>query len=298
MVLTRKFNTATVIRIPVVKAGSVDHALAADWTPENGDVLIQKDGGGWNNVTNLPTAVAAGNSATWNFSLTATELSAAIVEIMISDAAIKVVVDSYFQIETFGNASANIMFDLGGAGAGAELLVVTLLTNLSAPVEGAVVYAHNASGALVGRANTNASGVAIVNPGPGIITLTASYAGYSIPSVSATVAPAVNQTASMVATEASVPASDDPTICTVSMTVRDLDSGVIKVGAQGTCTLAKLPQNVQGSFLVQQVITKESNAQGVIAWPLPRGAVVIIVIPGCYDKKVVVPDAAGLDLGA
>ena len=85
--------------IPLIKAGVTNHAVSADWTPAAGDVKIQKDGGGWNNVTNLPTATAAGNAATWAFALTATEMQAAVIEIEISDAATKAVEDDHFQIE-------------------------------------------------------------------------------------------------------------------------------------------------------------------------------------------------------
>lgn len=110
-----KYNTARHIYIPVVKRAVVDFAVSADWTPAAGDVKISKDGGAAANVTNLPTAITMGNTAMWDFSLTATELQAAQVVVMVADSATKAVEDQSFIIETYGNASAQHVFDLGTA---------------------------------------------------------------------------------------------------------------------------------------------------------------------------------------
>ena len=107
-----KYGVARIIRIPMVKRGVVDHAVGADWTPAAGDVKISKDGGAAANVTNLPTAIVMGNSALWAFSLTATEMEAAQVSVIIADSATKAVEDSGFDIETLGHASAQHLFDL------------------------------------------------------------------------------------------------------------------------------------------------------------------------------------------
>lgn len=110
-----KYNTARHIYIPIVKRGVVDHAVSADWTPAAGDVKISKDGAAAANVTNLPTAIAMGNSTIWDFSLTATEMSAAQVMVTIADSTTKAVEDSGFIVETYGNASAQHGFDLATA---------------------------------------------------------------------------------------------------------------------------------------------------------------------------------------
>jgi len=110
-----KYGVARHIRIPVPKAGSAAHAVSADWTPAAGDVKISKDGGTAANVTNLPTAIAMGNSALWDFSLTATEMEAAQVNVTVADSATKAVDDTGFVIETYGHASAQHAFDLGTA---------------------------------------------------------------------------------------------------------------------------------------------------------------------------------------
>jgi hypothetical protein len=107
----RKYGVATHIYIPIPKASSANHAVSGDWTPAAGDVKISKDGGATANVTNLPTAIAMGNSTIWDFSLTATEMQAAQIMITVSDSATKAVDDTGFIIETYGNASALHAFD-------------------------------------------------------------------------------------------------------------------------------------------------------------------------------------------
>lgn len=116
----RKYNTLTVtgstaIRIPIIKRGVVDFAVGADWTPAAGDVKINIDGAGPANVTNLPTAVASGNTAYWEFILTAAELTCKQAIITIADASTKVIEDQCFLVETFGHASAMYPADYSAA---------------------------------------------------------------------------------------------------------------------------------------------------------------------------------------
>lgn len=110
-----KYGVARHIYIPVVKRAVVDFAVSADWTPGAGDVKISKDGGAAANVTNLPVAITMGNTAIWDFSITATEMQAAQVVVTVVDSATKAVEDQSFIIETYGNASAQGAFDLGTA---------------------------------------------------------------------------------------------------------------------------------------------------------------------------------------
>lgn len=111
-----KYGVARHIYVPMVKRAVADFAVGADWTPSAGDVKISKDGGAFANVTNLPTVIASANTgAVWDFSLTATEMQAAQVTVVISDAATKAVEDQSFIIQTFGNASAQMPLDLGTA---------------------------------------------------------------------------------------------------------------------------------------------------------------------------------------
>ncbi len=110
-----KYGVARHIYIPIVKRAVVDFAVSADWTPAAGDVKISKDGGAAANVTNLPTAIAMGNTAIWDFSLTATEMQATQIVVTVADAATKAVEDQAFVIETYGNASAQDGFDISSA---------------------------------------------------------------------------------------------------------------------------------------------------------------------------------------
>lgn len=112
MFLTR-YGVGRHIYIPMVKRAVVDYAVGADWTPVAGDVKVSKDGGAAANVTNLPVAIVMGNTAVWDFSLTAAELTAAQVIVTVADAATKAVEDTYFPIETYGNAAAQHVMDFG-----------------------------------------------------------------------------------------------------------------------------------------------------------------------------------------
>lgn len=110
-----KYGEARHVYVPIIKRAAVDFAVGADWTPSAGDVKISKDGGAAANVTNLPTAIAMGNGAMWDFSLTATEMQAAQVMVTVADAATKAVEDTMFIVETYGHASAQHAFDLDTA---------------------------------------------------------------------------------------------------------------------------------------------------------------------------------------
>jgi len=132
MIILRKYNTATHIYIPIIKRGVVDFSVGADWTPVAGDVKISKDGGAAANVTNLPTAIAMGNTAMWDFNLTATELQAAKIMITVADAVTKTVEDQCIAIETYGNASAQHAVDLSDS----VRMGLTALPNAAAGANG------------------------------------------------------------------------------------------------------------------------------------------------------------------
>src|SRR4051794_15616019 len=112
MFFLSKYNTASHFYLPVIKRGLQDFAVSADWTPSAGDVKISKDGGAAANVTNLPTAIAMGNGAIWDFSLTATEMQAAQIVVTVADSATKAVEDQAIVIETYGHASGQHELDL------------------------------------------------------------------------------------------------------------------------------------------------------------------------------------------
>lgn len=137
-----KYGVARHIYIAISKAGSANHASSGDWTPAAGDVKISKDGGAAANVTNLPTAIAMGNSSIWDFSLTATEMQAAQVVVTIADSATKAVDDTGFEIETYGNASAQHAVDF----ADSVRAGLTALPNAAAGANGGLPLSVDASG--------------------------------------------------------------------------------------------------------------------------------------------------------
>lgn len=110
--LLAKYNTQTTFYFPIVKRNSVDLAATADWTPATGDTKVSKDGGNFANTSNNPAAVGGTGSVGWSLVVTATELSAAVVNIQIVDSATKAVEDQYLTIYTYGHASAKIQVDL------------------------------------------------------------------------------------------------------------------------------------------------------------------------------------------
>lgn len=124
-----KYGVARHIYIAIPKAGSANHAVSADWTPAAGDVKISKDGGAAANVTNLPTAIAMGNSTIWDFSLTATEMQAAQIMVTVADSATKAVDDTGFIIETYGDASGQHALDLDTALSSQTVGTATSVTN-------------------------------------------------------------------------------------------------------------------------------------------------------------------------
>lgn len=165
MVFLRKYNTATHIYVPIIKRGVIDFAVSADWTPSAGDVKISLDGAAAANVTNLPTAITMGNTAMWDFSLTAGELQAAKVLISVSDSATKAVEDQFIIIETFGNASAQFQVDLSDS----VRFGLTALPNAAAAANGGLATV-DASNAVKVQSGTGANQISLSS---GLVTLAA-----------------------------------------------------------------------------------------------------------------------------
>ena len=150
-----KYGVAVHFCKSLVKRGVVDLAVSVDWTPAAGDVKISKDGGAAANVTNLPTAITMGNTALWDFSLTATEMQAAKIRITISDSATKAVEDVAFEIDTYGNASAQHAVDFTDA----VRFGLTALPNAAAEAAGGL-YTR---GTGAGQVNQPANGMIDTN---------------------------------------------------------------------------------------------------------------------------------------
>lgn len=99
------------VRVPIVKRAVVDYAVGADWTPAAGDVKVSIDGGAAANIGTLPTAVAMGNTAYWDFVFSGLELQGKKITVTVADAATKVIEDQGFDIITWGHPSAGEPWD-------------------------------------------------------------------------------------------------------------------------------------------------------------------------------------------
>ena len=144
-----KYGVAVHVYIPMIKRGVVDFAVSADWTPAAGDVKVSKDGGAAANVTNLPVAITMGNTAMWDYSMTATEMQAAKVMVTIADSATKAVEDSMFIVWTHGNASAQYQVDL----ADSVRAGLTALPNAAAEAAGGLYTRGSGAGQINQPAN-------------------------------------------------------------------------------------------------------------------------------------------------
>ncbi len=166
MYILAKYNTATTIYFPMVKRGLVDLAATADWTPANGDCNISKDGGA---QANPAGTVAISTGVTWKLALSGTELSAAIVQVMIVDSATKAVEDQWLEIRTYGNASAYFINDPTLAATAANLTQIDGVANASATFNLTKLNIVNTGGdALVATSSgSNGSGFAITGNGSG-----------------------------------------------------------------------------------------------------------------------------------
>lgn len=113
MIFLRKYATAaTVDGVVLVTAGAA--AFKANPTLATGDVKISKDGGAFANLGTLPVVTPASGRAV-QVVLTDTELTCARAVIQFVDAAGAEWEDQQIIIETYGNASATHLFDLGTA---------------------------------------------------------------------------------------------------------------------------------------------------------------------------------------
>jgi hypothetical protein len=166
-----KYGVAVHVYIPMIKRGVVDFAVSADWTPAAGDVKISKDGGAAANVTNLPTAITMGNTAMWDFSITATEMQAAKVMVTIADSATKAVEDSMFIIWTHGNASGQYQVDFADSTAFGLSRIDAAITSRLAPTVAARTLDVSAGGeAGVDWANVGSPTTAVGLTGTTIAT--------------------------------------------------------------------------------------------------------------------------------
>jgi hypothetical protein len=159
MIILAKYGTALTVRIPLIKAGSNNFAVGADYTPVAGDTKITRDGGGAQNTVNNPAALVMGNGAIWTLVIAATELQSAEVVITCIDAATKAIEDQALIIHTYGNASARHAVDLNDA----VRAGLTALPNAAAEAAGGLYTRGTGAGQINqpqnGRVDVNVVGM-------------------------------------------------------------------------------------------------------------------------------------------
>lgn len=245
----RKYNTllvtgTTAIRIPIVKRAAVDFAVGADWTPAAGDVKIAVDGAAPANVTNLPTAVASGNGAYWEFILTAAELSCKQAIVTVADAATKAVEDQAFIVETFGHASAMYPPDFTDAAAlGLSRLDAAISTRLASAGYTAPL---DASG------TRTAVGLAAAN----LDTQLSTIAGYIDTEVAAILAAVDTEVAAIKAKTDNLPAS--PAAVGSAMT---LASGAIDSAAVAAAAANKIADHILRRALATALASSDGDTK-------------------------------------
>jgi len=164
MFFLAKYNTQTVFTFPMVKRGVVDFAATADWTPATGDTKISKDGGNVANTTNNPAAVGGTGSVDWTLTLTATELSASVIDVQIVDSATKAVEDQFLKIYTYGNASAKLLVDFSDV----VRFGLTALPNAAAEAAGGLYTRGTGAGQINQPANGMSDANVVRNAGTAI----------------------------------------------------------------------------------------------------------------------------------
>ena len=111
MEVLRKYGVQTTILFPLIDAGAQDFE-ATPVTHAAGDTQISKDEGAFANTSN---AFAHEGKGIYSIVLTATEMQAARIVVVIVDSATKAWEDQAVIISTYGNASGQHAFDLDTA---------------------------------------------------------------------------------------------------------------------------------------------------------------------------------------
>src|ERR1044071_1316284 len=253
MFLLAKYNTSTTFTFPMVKRGVVDLAGTSDWTPATGDTKISKDGGNFANTTNNPAAVGGTGSVGWTLTLTATELSAAVIDIQIVDSATQAVEDQFFKIYTYGNASAKILVDLSDT----VRLGLTALPNAAAEAAGGL-YTR---GTGAGQINQDANGRVDAN--------VKTWIGGTIPAVNVTGVPIVDDKYLLgtIYTTPAVAGTQDVNVKNIggtAQTGRDLGASVLLSSGTGTGQL-DFASGVVKANLAQILGTALTETAGEIA---------------------------------
>lgn len=105
MALLREYGVATSTLVPVIKVNDTDFADTGDYAYASGDIVVCKDAGTPANISTSPTEVDFSGASVMllQIDLTAAEMQAAQVDVIIVDAALE---HQCIKIETYGHPSA------------------------------------------------------------------------------------------------------------------------------------------------------------------------------------------------
>lgn len=155
-VLLAKYGVSFTYPITLINASTGNFATTSDYTQAAGDVQVSKDNGAYANASFNMTAVAGTNGTTWNHVLTAAEMQAKFIRVLVADAAPKAILDDEYIIQTFGDASASIITDLSLANIYANVLAINSSTNAAANL------ARGTLGTVLGTVGIGSSTTSIV----------------------------------------------------------------------------------------------------------------------------------------
>jgi len=251
MFLLAKYGVETVFRFPIIKRAVADFAATADWTPATGDTKVSKDGGNFANTTNNPAATGGTGSVGWTLTLTATELTAAEIDVQIVDSATKAVEDQWLTVYTYGNASAKIPMDLSDL----VHLGITALPNAAAEAAGGLIT----RGTGAGQVNQDAAGRMDVNVAAWKTGVVATPNSTGVPKVDVVgqlgVAPAALDGSGYV--QASVATMQANTITATATAADCIDASALSTDAVTEIinAIKAAVIETQGSYTIQQALS-------------------------------------------
>lgn len=214
-VLLAKYGVAFTYPVTLINATTGNLAGTSDYTEATGDVQISKDNGAYVNRTNGLAANAGTNATTWYHTISATEMQAKFVRVLIADAAPKAILDDEYIIQTFGHASASIVADFSNANLYANIKAIdddtSAQTNLKRGVLGTVlgtVDVGSTTTSIVTSSLSPAAGIADQFKGK-IVTFDSATTTSNLRGVSTDITASSNLGVLTVSTLPTAPASTD-----------------------------------------------------------------------------------------
>jgi hypothetical protein len=179
------------------------------------------------------------------------------------------------------------------AGSGASTATITVNDGTNPIADCSVQIWNSALTLMVTYATSNVSGQVALNVDDGTYKVKLRKAGYSFSTENLTVSGATAATFS--GTSATIPGTEDATLCRVYEYIREAD-GDFPATCAGYMKIISLPYDFNTSIYSGAAITGVYNsATGLIYWDIPRGATVQASIIGYgynYENSYIVPAEA------